>query len=57
MSATVETVETFPAGDPESLMKERQRLRLKAGAITSEYEGSEAEGWTLTTTWNVLGEQ
>ena len=57
MPATFTQVEEFPAGTEEARVKEEQRLRIKAGAISSEYEGSESEGWKLTTTWNVLGEQ
>ena len=38
-------------------MKEEQRLRIMAGAITSDYTGSVEEGWTLKTVWNVIGEQ
>ncbi len=29
----------------------------KAGAIKSEFEGSQEEGWVLNTTWNGIGEQ
>jgi hypothetical protein len=57
MPATFTQVEEFPAGTPEAIVKEEQRLRITAGAITSEYDGSQSEGWKLTTTWNVLGEQ
>ena len=57
MAATFKTVEEFPKGTTEDQIKEEQRLRLKAGAITSRYEGSEEEGWVLTTEWNVIGEQ
>ena len=56
MPATFTQSETFAAGTKETAVKEEKRLRIKAGAITSVLEGSEAEGWTLTTTWNVIGE-
>ena len=56
MSSTTKT-EKFPLGTTKEKMNEEVALRLKAGAITSTYEGSESEGWTLTTTWSVLGEQ
>ena len=57
MSATVNTSEKFPAGTTEEQMGSEVELRLKAGAISSTYTGSESDGWTLTTTWNVIGEQ
>ncbi len=57
MPATSATVEKFPPGTQEARIKEEQRLRLKAGAIKSEYDGSEGDGWALTTTWNVFGDQ
>ena len=57
MPATIDTVEQFPAGTTTSQMDKEVELRVKAGAIQSSYVGSESEGWTLTTTWNVIGEQ
>ena len=48
--------ETFPAGTKEDAVKKEQSLKMKAQAISSVISGSEAEGWTLTTTWNVIGE-
>lgn len=57
MPATVTTEETFAAGTTQTQMDAEVRLRMKAGAIRSWYKGSEAEGWTLHTEWNVLGEQ
>lgn len=57
MPATVTTEETFAAGTTQTQMDAEVRLRMKAGAIRSWYKGSEAEGWTLYTEWNVLGEQ
>ena len=57
MPATFTQVETFPAGIDRSDIEEEQRLRIKAGAITSEISGTKASGWKLTTTWNVIGEQ
>mgnify|MGYP003396131649 CR=1 FL=1 len=57
MPATIETHERFPRGVVEARLQEEQRLRLKAGAITATYRGSERAGWTLTTVWNVLGDQ
>lgn len=56
MPSTVSTTEVFAAGTPEASVAEERRLRLKAGAITSSYEGDAVSGWTLTTVWNVLGE-
>lgn len=57
MPSTFPSKETFPAGTSEDQIKEEQRLRIKAGAISSNYKGSEADGWVLTTVWNVIGEQ
>ncbi len=57
MTATTTTRENFPAGVPEDAIKQERDLKLKAGAITSTYEGSEETGWTLTSVWNVIGEQ
>ena len=57
MPSTTKTVEKFPPGTKEAQIKKEQQLRMMAGAITSTYEGSEADGWTLTTTWNLIGQQ
>ena len=56
MPSTINTLEEFPSGTTEEQMDGEVSLRLKAGAISSTYKGSESEGWTLTTTWNVIGE-
>ena len=57
MPATIDTNEQIPAGTTKAQMDAEVALRLKAGAISSKYTGSETEGWVLTTTWNVIGEQ
>lgn len=57
MTATITTTENFPAGITTAQMEAEKALRLKAGAITATITGTEAQGWVLTTTWNVLGEQ
>jgi hypothetical protein len=57
MPATVDTNEQFPTGTAKAQMDAEVALRLKAGAISSKYTGSETEGWVLITTWNVIGEQ
>ena len=57
MPSTVVTVEVFPPRTSTHEMDREVELRIKAGAITSSYSGSESEGWRLTTTWNVIGEQ
>ena len=57
MPATIDTVEQFPAGTTTAQMDKAVELRLKAGAVQSNYVGSESDGWTLTTTWNVIGQQ
>ena len=56
MPSTTTTIEQFPAGTPKARVEEERRLRIRAGAITSVLSGSEENGWTLTTTWNVIGE-
>ena len=56
MPSTTTTIEQFLAGTSKASVEEARRLRIKAGAITSVLTGSEADGWTLTTTWNVIGE-
>ena len=55
MPSTTKTVEKFSPGTTEVQIKKEQQLRLLAGAITSIYEGSEADGWTLTTIRKVIG--
>ena len=57
MPGTVTTNESFPKGTTKTQIKEEQRLRIKAGAISCDYSGSASKGWTLTTVWNVIGEQ
>ena len=57
MPATIDTKEQFPSGTTKSQMDIEVNLRIKSGAISSESRGSETQGWTLTTTWNVIGEQ
>ena len=57
MPSTIDTVEHFPAGTTKAQVDREVELRLKAGAIQSKYGGSKSTGWTLTTTWNVIGEQ
>lgn len=57
MPATIDTVEQFREGIAEEEIMKEVKLRIKAGAISSVYSGSTAQGWTLTTKWNVIGEQ
>ncbi len=57
MPATVSTSEIFEDGVTEDDMDEQVRLRIKAGAIESSYSANSDGGWTLVTTWNVIGEQ
>ncbi len=56
MPSTISTEETFPAGVPEARIEEERDLRIAAGAIRSEYSGSEEDGWILRTEWNVIGQ-
>ncbi|MCH8347225.1 MAG: hypothetical protein IH901_01820 [Proteobacteria bacterium] len=55
MPKTTKIVEKFPPKTTEAQIKKEQQLRMKAGAVSSTYEGSEAEGWTLTTIRKVIG--
>jgi hypothetical protein len=57
MPATFTTTETFPA-PPATLhsVQDEQKLRIKAGAITSQIDPSDPTRFVLTTTWNVIGE-
>lgn len=57
MPATIDTKEQFPSATTKAQMEAEVKLRLRAGAISSKYTGSKSEGWALTTTWNVIGEQ
>lgn len=57
MAGTFEAKEKFQRGTTKAKMDKEVKLRLKAGAISSTYTGSKERGWTLTTTWNVIGEQ
>ena len=57
MPATFTQVESFPSGVSEDQVKGAADVRIQAGAITSTYEGSAENGWTLTTIWNVIGQQ
>lgn len=56
MPATIDTTEQFPPGTTKAQMDTAVTLRLQAAAISSHYSGSEAQGWTLVTTWNVIGQ-
>jgi hypothetical protein len=57
MPATFDTTEIFPV-PPATLasVQSDQQLRIKAGAITSKIDQSDATKFVLTTTWNVIGE-
>lgn len=57
MPATIVTEEQFPSGVTREQIEVAVQLRLKASAISSQFTGSEIEGWVLKTTWNVIGEQ
>lgn len=52
---TVTTVEWFPKTASAKSVETERKLRIKAGAISSEKEKL-ARGWRLTTVWNVIGE-
>lgn len=56
MTATVTTKETFSkTKTSQDQIDEEKRLRIKAGAIRATIENGD-EMWTLTTEWNVIGE-
>ena len=57
MTATVTTQETFDSDVSRGQMDEEVKLRLKAGAIRSAHKKNDDGSWTLTTEWNVIGEQ
>lgn len=57
MPATVTTQETFDSDVSRGQMDEEVKLRLKAGAIRSTHKKNDDGSWTLTTEWNVIGEQ
>lgn len=54
MCEFTETTEHFPAGTTEAQMQKEVKLKTTAGALSSEYSGSEENGWTLTTRWEKL---
>ena len=56
MAATFTTTEIFDESIPEEEMQKEVDLRIKAGAIRSEYSKKNSS-WILTTEWNVIGEQ
>ena len=57
MAATVTTQETFDSDVSSGELDEEVRLRMKAGAIRSTFAENDDGSWTLTTEWNVIGEQ
>lgn len=56
MPMTYQRRERFPAGTAEERIVREQRLRLFDGAMASAYNGSEEDGWSLITTWDLFGE-
>jgi len=56
MPATFQTQEYFERSMTTSDMDEQVRLRIKAGAIRSNYSDL-SDKWLLETEWNVIGEQ
>ena len=57
MPATITTTEQFEKSVTSAAMDVEVALRIKAGAITSSYKKNADESWTLTSEWNVIGEQ
>jgi hypothetical protein len=53
-SKTSITKEEFPPGTTENEVKNEARMRVKAGATSSEYTGSTDSGWALETVWPEL---
>jgi hypothetical protein len=57
MPATTTTRELFPkATTTLAQVQNEQRLRIKAGAIRSTIDQSDATNYILITEWNVIGE-
>jgi len=56
MPATVTTREIFEGSISEEKIQEESNLRIKAGAIRSNFS-KEDRRWILVTEWNVIGEQ
>lgn len=56
MPATVTTTEIFDGGIPEEDMQKEVDLRIRAGAIRSNFS-KKNNSWVLTTEWNVIGDQ
>ena len=56
MAATVTTQEKFDKSTSEKRLQKEIELRIKAGAIRSNFT-KEDDTWVLTTEWNVIGEQ
>lgn len=56
MAATVTTTEHFSLDVTKKEMEAEKDLRIKASAIRSSYTKDDTQ-WTLTTEWNVIGQQ
>lgn len=52
---TVKTVEKFPRSTTSAQVERERKLRIKAGAISSEKKKLANGTWKLTTVWNVIG--
>lgn len=57
MAGTMKTKETFESDVRKKDLDKEVALRIKAGAIKSSYKKNSDGTWTLTTTWNVIGQQ
>jgi len=57
MPATVSTTEHFPKEVTPASIDEAERLRIKAGAVTSTPTHNPDGNWTIVTVWNVIGEK
>ena len=56
MPETVITEETFAADVTEDELDGEVKLRIQAGAIRSSYKNGDGKVWTLSTEWNVIGQ-
>lgn len=56
MAGTKTTTETFPSTVPKKNMDAEVKIRLKIGAISSEYT-QQGDEWVLKTVWNIHGQQ
>jgi hypothetical protein len=52
---TITTVETFPKTATAAQVEKERKLRIKAGAISSDKRKLHDGSWEIETVWNVIG--